>query len=144
MTTLASIDETLAFGCQLASELQAGAVVALVGDLGAGKTHFVKGVVEGLGSQAEVTSPTFTLVHEYPDGRLPVYHFDFYRIDDPNELLAIGWEEYVEGEGVVLVEWADKFPELLPAETQWWSLRVTGEQSREIQAVKAGEILSQS
>ncbi len=143
MTTLASIEDTLAFGRQLAAELEEGAVVALVGDLGAGKTHLVKGVVEGLGSAAEVTSPTFTLVHEYRDGRLPVYHFDFYRIDDPNELLGIGWDEYLDGGGVVLVEWADKFPDLLPGETQWWSLRVSSEQGREIQSTQPGDLSDQ-
>lgn len=125
--TLASIEETFAFGREIANALAAGDVIALVGDLGAGKTHLTKGIVAGLGSSAEVTSPTFTLVHEYSDGRLPAYHFDFYRLDHPDELLAIGWDEYCEGDGVVIVEWADKFPELIPYEATWWTLRIERE-----------------
>ncbi len=133
VTTLSGMEATLAFGQGMAEDLTAGCVLALVGDLGAGKTHLVKGIVSGLGSDAEVTSPTFTLVHEYPNGRLPVYHFDFYRIDDPSELLSIGWDEYLESQGVVMVEWADKFPELLPHSAQWWELTIAGPEERNIQ-----------
>ncbi len=125
--TLASIEETFAFGREIANALSAGDVIALVGDLGAGKTHLTKGIVAGLGSDAEVTSPTFTLVHEYGDGRLPAFHFDFYRLDHPDELLAIGWDEYCESDGVVIVEWADKFPDLIPGGATWWTLRIDGE-----------------
>ncbi len=106
-------------GRNSASELREGIVIALVGGLGAGKTHWTKGLVAGLGSSAEVTSPTFGLVHEYAGGRLPVFHFDFYRIETPDELLAIGWDEYLDAGGVVVAEWADKFPDLLPTDTRW-------------------------
>ncbi|MDF1740207.1 MAG: tRNA (adenosine(37)-N6)-threonylcarbamoyltransferase complex ATPase subunit type 1 TsaE [Verrucomicrobiales bacterium] len=110
----ATEEEMIAAGRAFSESLEAGDVVALVGDLGAGKTHFSKGVVSGLGAKGEVTSPTFSLVHEYPGGRLPVFHFDFYRIDSPEELIRIGWDEYLDEDGIILVEWADKFPELLP------------------------------
>ena len=76
----------------------------------------------GLGCAAEVTSPTFTLVHEYRGGRLPVFHFDFYRIDAAEEILAVGWDDYLDEGGVIIAEWADKFPDLLPAHTAWWRL----------------------
>ena len=106
--------ETHALARQLAADAHAGEVWALVGDLGAGKTHFVQGIAAGLDAPGPVTSPTFTLVHEYPGGRLPLYHFDFYRLRTADELLALGWEEYADGDGLTVVEWADKFPELLP------------------------------
>ena len=122
IVTLADEAATINWGREFAEALAAGSCVALVGDLGAGKTHLSKGIVAGLGSDADVTSPTFTLVHEYRDGRLPVFHFDFYRLESEGGLLAIGWDEYVEAGGVVIVEWADKFPEVLPADAQWWRL----------------------
>lgn len=96
-----------------------GSVIALVGGLGAGKTHWTKGFVAGMGSIAEVTSPTFGLVHEYSSGRLPVFHFDFYRLESAAELIALGWDEYLDQGGVIIAEWGDKFPELLPAESIW-------------------------
>ncbi len=96
-----------------------GAVFALVGDLGAGKTIFSKGFAEGLGIAEQVASPTFTLVNEYHEGRLPFFHFDIYRIEEGEELEAIGFDEYLYGEGVTLVEWANRVPELLPPETVW-------------------------
>jgi tRNA threonylcarbamoyladenosine biosynthesis protein TsaE len=108
-----------ALGRNAAAELQPGTVIALVGGLGAGKTHWTKGLVAGLGSPAEVTSPTFGLVHEYAGGRMPVFHFDFYRLESAEELIALGWDEYLDADGVVIAEWGDKFPELLPAGTRW-------------------------
>lgn len=112
-----SANETLNAGMILAAKLRGGEVVALCGDLGAGKTHFAKGIVAGLGGDPrEVSSPTFTLVHEYRDGRLPVYHFDFYRLDAATELRGIGWEDYLREDGVLLVEWADRFLEELPSD----------------------------
>lgn len=107
----------IAYGREFAGRLGPGDVVALSGDLGAGKTHFCKGVVAGLGCGDDVTSPTFSLVREYRGGRLPVFHFDFYRLDSPAEVLAIDWEEYVENDGILLVEWAEKFLDLLPEGT---------------------------
>ena len=124
--------ETIAFGAELASGLAAGDCLALVGDLGAGKTHFTKGVVAGLGCDRAVTSPTFTLVHEYLGGRLPVFHFDFYRLESADELLDIGWDDYLDAGGVTIVEWADKFPELLPAGSQWWRFSISETGARRI------------
>ena len=114
--------ETQALGCAEGARCAAGDVVALCGDLGAGKTQFVKGLVAGLGATSEVTSPTFTLIHEYDGGRLPVYHFDFYRLDSTAEAIALGLDEYLDGTGVSVIEWADKFPDLLPAGTRWFRL----------------------
>lgn len=108
----------------------AGSVFALVGDLGAGKTHWTRGFMKGLGSTVEVTSPTFGLVHEYPGGRLPAFHFDFYRVDSPQEILALGWDEYLEAGGVVVAEWADRFPELFPPHTQWLEITVARDETR--------------
>lgn len=101
----------------------AGEVFALCGPLGAGKTTWTRGLVAGLGSRAEVTSPTFTLVHEYPGGRLPVFHFDFHRASSAAEIVALGWDEYLERGGVVVVEWADMFPDLFPSGTRWLRFR---------------------
>ena len=106
---------------------------ALVGDLGAGKTHFVKGVVEGVGiSPRSATSPTFTLLHEYTGGRLPVYHFDFYRLESATETLALGLDEYLDGPGLTIIEWADKFPELLPSGTRWFRFEILAGDERRI------------
>ena len=111
---LPTATDTHAWGVALAGSLAPHSVIALCGTLGAGKTHVSQGIVAGLGSAASVTSPTFTLVHEYLDGRLPVYHFDFYRMDSTAEVLNIGWDDYLDEPGVIVVEWADRFPELLP------------------------------
>ncbi|MFU8892225.1 MAG: tRNA (adenosine(37)-N6)-threonylcarbamoyltransferase complex ATPase subunit type 1 TsaE [Luteolibacter sp.] len=108
-----------AHGSAFAGQVADGAVIALVGDLGAGKTHWTQGFVAGLGSDAKVTSPTFGLVHEYPGGRLPVFHFDFHRIDSPDELLAIDWDDYLDRPGVIVAEWADKFLEMMPPDAIW-------------------------
>lgn len=122
MITLHTAEDAQAWGSQLAQSLSEGDVVALCGTLGAGKTQITRGIVAGMGSQAAVTSPTFTLVHEYLDGRLPVFHFDFYRMDSTAEVLGIGWDEFLMEPGVVIVEWADMFPELLPPHTRWFHI----------------------
>jgi len=130
--TSRSAGETWSAGRDYAAGLHAGDVLALVGDLGAGKTQWVKGLAAGLGSDAEVTSPTFTLIQEYAGGRLPLYHFDCYRLDEPGELLGIGMDEYLDGRGVVVMEWADKFPELLPAGARWIHFHIGEGDHREI------------
>jgi len=127
-----SAEETIAAGRSYARSACKGDVFALTGDLGAGKTQFVKGFVAGLGSSAEVTSPTFVLVHEYEDGRLPVYHFDFYRLDNSEAVLRLGFDDYVFGEGVSLIEWADRYPDLIPKEAKWLSFELKGENTRVI------------
>ena len=120
--TLTSEEETIRHGERLGATLRSGDILALTGDLGAGKTHLTKGIVRGVGCDAEVSSPTFSLVHEYQGGRLPIFHFDLYRLDDPSELIGIGWEDYLEADGVCVVEWADKFPGALPRGTRWFRL----------------------
>ncbi len=117
---LATPEATLEWGRELAQSLESGAVIALCGHLGAGKTQATKGIVAGLESEASVTSPTFTLVHEYVDGRLPIYHFDFYRMERPEEVLSVGWDDFLDEPGVVIVEWADLFADLLPPQTRWF------------------------
>lgn len=119
-TVLPTPEATFEWGQKLATQLEAGSVIALCGHLGAGKTQSTKGIVSGLGSQADVTSPTFTLVHEYLDGRLPIFHFDFYRMDTPEQVLTVGWDDFLDEPGVIIVEWADLFPDLLPAHTRWF------------------------
>ncbi len=129
---LATPHDTWAWGHDLGARLVAGDVVALCGPLGAGKTQAAKGIVAGLGSQAAVTSPTFTLVHEYRDGRLPVFHFDFYRHEHPAAVLAAGWDDILDEPGVVVVEWADRFPELLPAQARWFTFEALPDGSRRV------------
>ncbi len=119
---LASEEETYQWGRRLATELKPGDILALVGDLGAGKTQLTKGITAGLGCAAEVSSPTFALVQEYVGGRLSVYHFDLYRLASAGELWNIGWDDYLEGNGICVVEWADKFPQALPASARWFRL----------------------
>lgn len=132
---LESAESTIQWGKRLADTLRAGDVIALIGGLGAGKTHASKGIVEGLGCASEVTSPTFTLVHEYRGGRLPIFHFDFYRVEAAQELLEIGWDEMMDESGVMLVEWADRFPELLPESARWYELKVLPGGGRSVTAL---------
>ena len=126
--------ETENFGRDFAKKVKGGGVIALKGELGTGKTQFVKGVVAGLGSTADVTSPTFTLVHEYVGGRVPVYHFDFFRIEDRQSADRLGLDVYFFGDGVSVIEWADKFPELIPKQAQWISFETKSESERLIEA----------
>jgi len=107
-------EETKNLGLQFAEHLKPGFVIGLIGDLGAGKTTFAKAVAEGLGIEDTVTSPTFTIIKEYYDGRLPFYHFDVYRLKSTEEMINLGYEEYFYGEGVTVIEWADKILDLLP------------------------------
>ena len=119
-------------GREFAKVTRPGSEIALVGDLGAGKTHWTKGFVAESGSAAEVTSPTFGLVHEYGGGRFPVFHLDFYRLKSAGELLALGWDELLDQNGVVIAEWADKFPDMLPLETIWLRFAVESDGSRTV------------
>ena len=112
--------ETEALGARLASVLPGGSVVALYGDLGAGKTAFVRGMARALGVHARVNSPTFTIVNEYP-GSIPLCHFDMYRLESSDALFDIGWEDYLAGGGVCAVEWSELVEDALPPE----SIRVT-------------------
>ena len=127
-----SIEETILFGKQFAERLQPGDVVCLDGDLGAGKTHFVKGIASFFGvDPTEVSSPTFTLINEY-NGSSSVYHFDCYRIKNEQEALEIGTEDYLYGDGISVVEWPEKIRNLLPPESVWVHISHKGEYKREI------------
>ncbi|MEG6520489.1 tRNA (adenosine(37)-N6)-threonylcarbamoyltransferase complex ATPase subunit type 1 TsaE [Desulfotomaculum sp. 1211_IL3151] len=110
-----SPEETKLLGEKLAAFLMAGDILCLNGDLGAGKTAFSQGVAKGLGISNTVTSPTFTLINEY-EGRLPLYHFDVYRLGGPEDMEDLGYEDYFYGQGVCLVEWAERVKEVLPGE----------------------------
>jgi len=127
-----SPQQTFEIGRSLAAELRPGAVLALAGDLGAGKTQLVKGLAAGLGIDTEPTSPTFTLIHEYP-GSLPLFHIDLYRLESEDEVLRIGIDDYLAGEGVTVVEWADKFAGLMPRGTRWIRFRVMDGDDRAIE-----------
>jgi tRNA threonylcarbamoyladenosine biosynthesis protein TsaE len=133
MTISHSAAETMGFGRQLASELRDGDVIALTGDLGAGKTCLVKGIAAGLGVTQEVTSPTFTLIHEYRGGRLPLVHVDLYRLDKVAEAVNIGIEDYLAGPGVTVIEWAERAEPLLPANTQRIRMSIVDENTRNIE-----------
>ncbi len=113
-----SPEQTFAAGKTLGEQASPGDVFALLGDLGVGKTVFTQGFAEGLGITEPVNSPTFTILQIYEEGRLPLYHFDVYRIGDPEEMEEIGFEEYTEGKGVCLIEWANLIEEILPSETR--------------------------
>ena len=108
-----SAQDTREAGRRMGQEAVPGLVVTLTGDLGTGKTVFAQGFAEGLGIRETVNSPTFTILQIYEEGRMPLYHFDVYRIGDPEEMLEIGWEEYVWADGVCLVEWADMIEDLI-------------------------------
>lgn len=111
-------EDTKAFGRKLAEELEAGDILALIGDLGTGKTTLTKSVAAGLGVTEDITSPTFNIVNEYHSGRLPLFHFDVYRLESGADLFEIGGEEYFDAGGVCIIEWADLVAEALPDDTK--------------------------
>ena len=120
--------ETRQFGEELARTLKPCDVIALIGDLGTGKTTLTKYIARELGIMQAITSPTFTIICEYKDGRLPLYHFDVYRLNSADEMLELGYEEYFFGDGVCIVEWADKIEELLPENTKTIHITYCGQQ----------------
>ena len=111
--------DTFALGEKIGREAQPGDIYALLGELGVGKTVFTKGLAKGLGITEHVSSPTFTILQVYDEGRLPLYHFDVYRIGDPEEMDEIGYEDCFFGDGICLVEWANLIEELMPVQTKW-------------------------
>jgi tRNA threonylcarbamoyladenosine biosynthesis protein TsaE len=129
----ASPEETEAVASRLAPLLRSGDVLCLRGDLGAGKTTFTRGLVHALGSPALVSSPTFTLIHEYHGGTLPVFHFDAYRLRGPGELTDLGFDEYLDKGGVTVIEWPERIEEALPPERIDVYLEETGESDEQQQ-----------
>lgn len=109
-----SAEETFAFGKKIGTLAKPGQIITLVGDLGVGKTVFTQGVADGLGIKEPISSPTFTIVQVYEEGRMPFYHFDVYRIGDIEEMEEIGYDDYFFGEGICLIEWANLIEEILP------------------------------
>ena len=129
--------ETEEIGIRLAQQLKPGAVIAYRGDLGAGKTAFTRGLARGLGIVDPVTSPTYTIVNEYLDGRIPLFHFDMYRLHSADDLFDIGWDDYLERGGVCAVEWSENVADALE-NPMVITIEKTGEQSRKI-TVTGGE-----
>jgi len=134
-----SHQDTVLFGSALGKALAPGCAVALIGELGAGKTCFIKGVACGINNtpETEVTSPTFTILHEY-EGRPPVYHFDAYRLSGSADLEAIGFDDYIDGNGVSIIEWADRIQDALPRECLTVYIDVLSEQERRFTCESSG------
>jgi tRNA threonylcarbamoyladenosine biosynthesis protein TsaE len=127
-----SPDQTRLIASKFARSLAAGTTLSLIGDLGAGKTEFVKGLAIGLGAGDEVTSPTFTIVHEYRGGRLALFHMDFYRLNEERELDELGFDDYLMAGGICAIEWGDKFPNRLPPESVAIRMVIHGNNKRTI------------
>ena len=132
--------ETEAIGARLAAALSPGAVVAYLGDLGMGKTVFTRGLAAGLGYKCRVTSPTFAIVNEYEGGRLPLFHFDMYRLNSADDLFDIGWEDYLARGGVCAVEWSENVADALPENTVRVRIDRDGDTGRRI-TIEGGNLL---
>lgn len=122
-------------GAEFARCAKAGEVYGLIGTLGTGKTHWSKGFVGAINPVATVTSPTFSIVNEYRGGKTMVFHFDFYRLKTGEELLALGWDEYLDQKGIVICEWADLFPELMPEDTIWLEIIHLADEGRKLRKI---------
>ena len=133
-----SAAETRRLGEKLAALLAPGDTVLLLGGLGAGKSELARGIARGLGVTGPVPSPSFTILNAYDEGRLPLYHFDWYRIEDPAEIYEMGMDEQLDGDGVALIEWSERAKECLPERTLKIELRPAGEETREITLTPAG------
>lgn len=137
--TSLNVEETQQIAAALAKVVVPGTVIALEGDLGAGKTHFTQGLARGLGVGEAVTSPTFNVMSVYDQGRLPLYHFDLYRLEDALELEDIAFYDYVEADGVSCIEWAAKFPEKIPTQALWISITTREDNARSIEVRTTSE-----
>jgi tRNA threonylcarbamoyladenosine biosynthesis protein TsaE len=127
-----SPEETEKIGAAIGKIIPAGTVLAYRGDLGAGKTAFTRGLAAGLGYKGRVTSPTFAIVNEYEGGRLPLFHFDMYRLNSADDLFDIGWEDYLSRGGVCAVEWSENVMDALPEDTVWVRIAREGDTGRSI------------
>ena len=119
--------DTFEFGKQLGEKAEPGTVICLDGDLGTGKTVIAKGIAAGLGVKEPVSSPTFTVIKEYTEGRLPFYHFDVYRVSDPDEMEETGFFDFVNGDGVTLIEWAELIEDVIPKDAMWVTIEKDNE-----------------
>ena len=135
LTILNSVEAAQVFAENWAQQLVGGEIFAFYGVLGAGKTQLAKGLARGLGYEGDVTSPTFTLIHEYLGGRLPLYHIDLYRIPGEKEAIDLGIEEYLPSDGVTVIEWPERIASILPPQTQHWELEVVSLTERVIRQV---------
>lgn len=135
-----STSETIRIGKGIGGFLRSGDVVALAGDLGTGKTQFIKGLAAGMGvgKPTYISSPSFTLINEYP-GKVAFYHIDLFRLRSEKEAEALGLEEYFQSEGITAIEWADKIPSLLPKENLWVHIHYTGKNTRSIEMIPKGK-----
>ena len=131
--------ETICEGVKLGRSLVPGAVIALFGELGAGKTAFTRGLASGMGISANISSPTFTIVNEYP-GRIPLFHFDMFRLNGESELFDVGWDDYLERNGVCAVEWSEKVPGAFPPETIFVRLDIMGDETRRLEITEGGSL----
>ena len=138
MTVTNSASETRELGARLAEKLKAGDVILLEGELGAGKSELARGVARGLGVQETVTSPSFTILNVYESGRIPLYHFDWYRLESEEELYELGMDEYLGGAGIALVEWPGRCPDAVPADCIRIRITPGGGDVRRIEAEPAG------
>lgn len=137
-----SVDDTTKLGIKLGQLLNNGDIICLTGDLGTGKTHITKGIAQGLGITDNITSPTFTIVNEYDSGRLKLNHFDVYRVSDPDEICAIGFDDYIFSDAVSIIEWANYIEEILPEDLLHISIKKDldkGEDYRKIILTPYGE-----
>ena len=132
LTVTNSAAETRALGERLASGLRPGDTVILEGELGAGKSELARGIARGLGVTETVTSPSFTILNVYESGRCPLYHFDWYRLESEEELYELGMDEYLGGDGIAVVEWAERCPDAVPEDCIRIRLEATGEETRQI------------
>ena len=137
LTVTNSAEETRALGERLAGQLKKGDVVTLGGELGAGKSELARGIARGLGVTETVTSPSFTILNVYESGRAKLYHFDWYRLESEEELYELGMDEYLGGDGIALVEWAERCPDAVPEGAVRITLETVGENSRRIEVADA-------
>jgi tRNA threonylcarbamoyladenosine biosynthesis protein TsaE len=137
-TTSHSVEQTHTLGAQLGALVRSGDVIALQGELGAGKTNFVQGIARGMEIVEDVNSPTFILANEYVTGRLPLYHIDAYRVASAEEARGFGLDDYLDGEGVTVIEWAERVREALPTDALWILLEYAGESERRLTASAFG------
>jgi tRNA threonylcarbamoyladenosine biosynthesis protein TsaE len=137
--TSTSVEQTHELGARLGNLVHAGDVIALQGDLGAGKTNFVQGLARGLGITEDVNSPTFILANEYYTGRLPLYHADAYRVENAEEAEGFGLDDYLNGDGVTVIEWAERVRAALPHDVLWIEFEYLNENERLLRFIATGE-----